>query len=173
MIHEVEGDILLTGADAIAHGVAANDPMSQGLAKALHERYPAMHKDFHHWCRRRHPKLGSAFLWSGAGHVRLINLLTQEGGYEHGSKPGGASTSSVNHALHALKKVVADEGLESVAPAAARDGSRRTRLERRAAADPQSARRRRCGHLRLRALHAGEQSRRAAPLSPCARVVAR
>jgi O-acetyl-ADP-ribose deacetylase (regulator of RNase III) len=115
MIHEVEGDILLTGAAAIAHGVAANDPMSQGLAKALHERYPAMHKDFHHWCRQQHPKLGSAFLWSGAGHVRLINLLTQEGGYAHGSKPGGASTSSVNHALHALKKVIADEGLESVA----------------------------------------------------------
>ena len=115
MIHEVEGDILLTGADAIAHGVAANDPMSQGLAKSLHERYPAMHKDFHHWCRQQHPKLGSAFLWSGAGHVRLINLLTQEGGYEHGSKPGGASTSSVNHALHALKKVISDEGLGSVA----------------------------------------------------------
>jgi len=115
MIHEVEGDILLTSAAAIAHGVAANDPMNQGLAKALHERYPAMHKDFHHWCRQQHPKLGSAFLWSGAGHVRLINLLTQEGGYEHGSKPGGASTSSVNHALHALKKVIVDEGLESVA----------------------------------------------------------
>jgi len=115
MIHEVEGDILLTGAEAIAHGVAANDPMTQGLAKALHERYPAMHKDFHHWCRQQHPKLGSAFLWSGAGHVRLINLLTQEGGYEHGSKSGEASVSSVNHALHALKKVIADEGLKSIA----------------------------------------------------------
>jgi O-acetyl-ADP-ribose deacetylase (regulator of RNase III) len=115
MIHEVEGDILLTGAEAIAHGVAANDPMNQGLAKALHERYPAMHKDFHHWCRQQHPKLGSAFIWSGAGHIRVINLLTQEGGYEHGSKPGGASVSSVNHALHALKKVIADESLGSVA----------------------------------------------------------
>ena len=45
----------------------------------------------------------------------MINLLTQEGGYEHGSKPGGASVSSVNHALHALKKVIADESLGSVA----------------------------------------------------------
>lgn len=115
MIHEVEGDILLSGADAIAHGVAANDPMNQGLAKALHERYPAMHKDFHHWCRQQHPKLGSAFIWSGARHVRVINLLTQEGGYEHGSKPAGATTASVNHALHALKKVIADERLASVA----------------------------------------------------------
>jgi len=115
MIHEVEGDILLTGADAIAHGVAANDPMNQGLAKTLHERYPAMHKDFHHWCRQQHPKLGSAFIWSGAGGVRVISLLTQEGGYEHGSKPSKASASSVNHALHALKKLIADEALASIA----------------------------------------------------------
>ena len=115
MIHEVEGDILLTGAAAIAHGVAANDPMNQGLAAALHERYPAMHKDFHHWCRQQHPKLGTAWIWSGAGGVRLINLITQEGGYEHGSKPARASVSSVNHALHALRKIIVDEKLGSIA----------------------------------------------------------
>jgi len=115
MIHEVEGDILQTGAAAIAHGVAANDPMKQGLAEALHKLYPAMHKDFHHWCRQQHPKLGSAWIWSGPGGVRVINLLTQEGGYEHGSKPAQASTSSVNHALRALRKIIADEKLASVA----------------------------------------------------------
>jgi O-acetyl-ADP-ribose deacetylase (regulator of RNase III) len=115
MIHEVEGDILLTRAAAIAHGVAANDPMKQGLAAALHERYPAMHKDFHHWCRQQHPKLGAAWIWSGAGGARLINLITQEGGYEHGSKPAGASVASVNHALRALRKLITDEKLASVA----------------------------------------------------------
>ena len=115
MIYEVAGDILHTGADAIAHGVAANDPMKQGLAAALHERYPAMHKDFHHWCRQHHPKLGSAWIWSGAGGVRIINLVTQEGGYEHGSKPAQATVASVNHSLRALKKIIADESLRSVA----------------------------------------------------------
>jgi O-acetyl-ADP-ribose deacetylase (regulator of RNase III) len=115
MIHEVEGDILLTRAAAIAHGVAANDPMKTGLAAALHERYPAMHKDYHHWCRQQHPKLGSAWIWSGAGGARLVNLITQEGGYEHGSKPAGASVSSVNHALRALRKIIADEKLASIA----------------------------------------------------------
>ena len=99
MIHEVEGDILLTSAEAIAHGVAANDPMNQGLAASLHENYPSMHKDFHHWCHLQHPKLGSAWIWSGAQGARIINLITQEGGYEHGSKPGKASVSSVNHSL--------------------------------------------------------------------------
>jgi O-acetyl-ADP-ribose deacetylase (regulator of RNase III) len=115
MIHEVAGDILHTQAGAIAHGVAANDPMKQGLAAALHDRYPAMHKDFHHWCSQQHPKLGSAWVWSGAGGVRIINLITQEGGYEHGSKPAAATVTTVNHALRALKKLIADEGLTSVA----------------------------------------------------------
>ncbi|HUQ52281.1 MAG TPA: macro domain-containing protein [Gammaproteobacteria bacterium] len=115
MIHDVEGDILETKAAAIAHGVAANDPMTQGLAAALHQRYPAMHKDFHHWCRQQHPKLGSAWVWSGAGGVRVIHLITQDGGYEHGSKPQHATLSSVNHALRALRKLIVKEHLASVA----------------------------------------------------------
>jgi O-acetyl-ADP-ribose deacetylase (regulator of RNase III) len=115
MLYEVEGDILETGAAAIAHGVAANDPMKQGLAAALHERFPAMHKDFHHWCRQQHPKLGSAWIWSGVGGIRIVNLLTQEGGYEHGSKPQKASATSVNHALRALRKIIVDEQLPSIA----------------------------------------------------------
>ena len=114
MIHEVEGDILLTGAQAIAHGVAPNDPMNQGLALSLHERYPAMHKDFHHWCHQQHPKPGEAWLWGGPENVRLVNLITQEGGYD-GQKPGKASTANVNHALRALKKLVAAENLTSLA----------------------------------------------------------
>ncbi len=115
MIHEVEGDILLSGAQVIAHGVAANDPMDQGLAEALHKNYPSMHKDFHHWCHQRHPKTGSAWIWSGAGGARVINLITQDGGYKHGSRPGKASISNVNHALRALKKLITKEGLVSVA----------------------------------------------------------
>jgi len=115
MIHEVEGDILLSTAEAIVHGVSANDPMDQGLALSLHNDYPSMHKDYHHWCHQQHPKLGSAWIWSGAGGARVINLITQEGGYEHGSKPGKASVSSVNHALRALRKLISKEGLSSVA----------------------------------------------------------
>lgn len=115
MIYEVAGDILLSSAEAIGHGVAANDPMTQGLAASLHERYPSMHKDFHHWCHQQHPKLGSAWIWSGAEGARIINLITQEGGYERGSKPGKASVSSVNHSLRALKKLIAEEGLSSIA----------------------------------------------------------
>lgn len=115
MIHEVEGDILLSEAQAIGHGVAANDPMNQGLALSLHERYPAMHKDFHHWCHQSGAKPGEAWVWGGAEGVRIINLLTQEGGQEAGSKPGKATEANVNHALRALKKIIQQEGFSSLA----------------------------------------------------------
>jgi O-acetyl-ADP-ribose deacetylase (regulator of RNase III) len=115
MIHEVEGDILLTDAEAIAHGVAANDPMNQGLAAALHADFPSMHKDFHRWCHHHQPKLGSAWIWSGAQGPRVINLITQTGGYEHGAKPGKATTASVNQALRSLRKLIEEEALDSVA----------------------------------------------------------
>jgi O-acetyl-ADP-ribose deacetylase (regulator of RNase III) len=115
MIHEVEGDILLTRAQAIAHGVAPLDPMNQGLAKALHEKYPAMHKDFHHWCHQRHPKPGEAWMWGGPEGIRIVNLLTQEGGYGHGARPGKATTATVNHALRALRKIAEKEQLASLA----------------------------------------------------------
>ena len=36
MIHLVEGDILLSHAQAIAQGVGINDPMDKGLALSLH-----------------------------------------------------------------------------------------------------------------------------------------
>ena len=114
MLHEVSGDILLSGA-VIAHGVAANDPMDQGLAQALHKDYPAMHKDYHHWCHTEQRKPGEAWIWSGADGKRIINLITQEGGYGHGAKPGKASTRSVNACLRSLKKLVAKEKLTAVA----------------------------------------------------------
>ena len=115
MIHEVEGDILLTKAQAIAHGIAANDPMNQGLALSLHEQYPAMHKDFHHWCHQNHPKPGEAWVWGGAEGARIVNLLTQDGGYGGGTRPGKATESIVNHSLRALKKIIAKEKFTSVA----------------------------------------------------------
>ena len=115
MIKQVEGDILLTKAQAIAHGVAAMDPMNQGLAKSLHEEYPAMHKDFHHWCHQHHPKPGTAWMWGGADGLRIVNLITQGGGYGHGGKPEPATIQYVNHALKALRKMATKEKFTSLA----------------------------------------------------------
>lgn len=63
MIQYVSGDILLSGAAAIAHGVAPNDDFKQGLALSLREQWPALYKDFRHYCKTTHPKEGG--LWPG------------------------------------------------------------------------------------------------------------
>lgn len=115
MIYEVEGDILLSKSPVIAHGVSANDPMNQGLALSLHRQYPAMHKDFHHWCHQHHPKPGEAWMWGSVGGIRVVNLVTQEGGYGHGARPGQASVQSVRKSLKALKKMAKKEKFPSIA----------------------------------------------------------
>lgn len=111
MIHQVSGDILLSRAQVLAHGVAANDPMKQGLALQLHEKYPAMHKDFHHWCRQKQPKPGDAWMWGGPGGVRIVSLLTQDGGYGHGARPEKATLKNVRDALRAPADMIASEGV--------------------------------------------------------------
>lgn len=115
MIYEVTGDILLTKANMIAHGVAANDPMNEGLSFALHDQYPAMHKDYHHWCHVNHPKPGAAWMWGTAGGVRIACLITQDGGYGHGARPEKATLKNVRHSLKELAKMIKKEQITSVA----------------------------------------------------------
>lgn len=115
MIKAVSGDILLTNTNFIAHGVAANDPMNQGLALQLRENYPSMHKDFHYWCHINHPKTGEAWEWCAADGIKIVNLLTQEGGHDKGSKPGKDTLPNVNHAIRELKKTIEKENVKSCA----------------------------------------------------------
>ncbi len=114
MIHEVSGDILLTKAQSIAHGVAPNDHFDQGLAAALHDKWPAMVKDFRHYVHETHPKPGELWTWGGFG-VRIFNLMTQEGKLAKGAKPGKAKASNVNHCLKRLRHVLEKEQIESIA----------------------------------------------------------
>lgn len=115
MIQEVAGDILHTKAEAIAHGVAPHDNFGTGLALALREQWPAMYKDFRHFCQLSPPKPGDLWTWSGVGGIRIVNLLTQEPPPNHGAKPGKATLEHVNHCLKALRKVIESEQLRSVA----------------------------------------------------------
>jgi O-acetyl-ADP-ribose deacetylase (regulator of RNase III) len=115
MIRYVSGDILMSSAKAVAHGVAPNDSFNQGLAHTLREHLPAMYKDFRHYCQTQHPKPGELWSWGGVEGMRLVALFTQDAAYEHGAKPGKASTANVNHALKAFAGVIHKEGWESVA----------------------------------------------------------
>jgi O-acetyl-ADP-ribose deacetylase (regulator of RNase III) len=115
MIHEVAGDILLSGANAIAHGVAPNDDFKQGLALTLREHWPAMCKDFKHFCHKDHPSPGEVWSWKGAGGPWILNLMTQEAPSFHGAHPGHAKTEYVNSALRALRKQIDELKLSSLA----------------------------------------------------------
>ena len=115
MIREKSGDILQTECLAIAHGVAPNDDFHSGLALQLREQWPAMYKDFRHYCHDRHPKEGELWMWSGVGGHRIICLFTQAAAYGHGKTPGKAHLEHVGHSLKALRHLIEKEKLESVA----------------------------------------------------------
>lgn len=115
MIKQVSGDILLSEAAAIAHGVAPDDDFKSELAAALRERWPAMYKDFRHFCHTHKARTGELWSWAGAGGVRIINLFTQEPSPHAGGHPGRASIENVNHCMRALHKEIEREGLASIA----------------------------------------------------------
>ena len=115
MIKEVTGDILLTGAQAIAHGVAPNDHFDRGLALSLREQYPAMAKDFRHYCHTFGPKAGDVWMWGTVDHLRIFNLMTQDPAKTLNGHPGHATMHNVNVCLHNLEKMIIEEGITSLA----------------------------------------------------------
>lgn len=114
MIRKVRGDILLTDAQAIAHGVAPHDHFNQGLALALRERHPAMAKDFRHYCHLQNPKAGHVWLWAGPERV-VINLMTQDPAPNARAKPGKATTHNINRALRELRTIISEQNISSIA----------------------------------------------------------
>jgi O-acetyl-ADP-ribose deacetylase (regulator of RNase III) len=114
VITKVRGDILLSDAQAIAHGIAPHDHFNQGLALALRERFPAMTKDFRHYCHQQNPKAGHAWLWAGPERV-IINLMTQEPAPDNKAHPGKATAHNINHALKELRGIIETEGISSIA----------------------------------------------------------
>ena len=114
MITRVRGDILLSEAQAIAHGIAPHDHFNQGLALALRERHPAMAKDFRHYCHQQNPKAGHAWLWAGPEKV-IVNLMTQEPAPDNRAHPGKATMHNIDHALKDLCRIIEKEGIVSIA----------------------------------------------------------
>lgn len=115
MLHEVAGDILLSKANAIAHGVSPTDHFNQGLALSLREQWPSMYKDFRHFEKQATPAPGGIWAWMGYGGQRVIALFTQAPGIGHGDHSGKASLTHVGHALKALSQFVVEERISSLA----------------------------------------------------------
>ena len=115
MIQEVTGDLLLSKAQAIAHGIAPHDDFKQGLALSLREQWPGMYKDFRHYCQTYNPKPGTLWSWKGPGSPIIINLFTQEPAEDHRGRPGKATVPNLNHAFQALKKELTSQQVSSLA----------------------------------------------------------
>ena len=120
MIKEVTGDILLSKADLLAHGISAQDPFDSGLALALRERWPSLVKDYRHDTRSKAIAAGDVWGWTGmqeeGGVRKIVNLVTQDTlGQGPSARPGKASVENVRHALQNLVKYVRAEGITSVA----------------------------------------------------------
>ncbi len=120
MIREVEGDILLSKAQVIAHGIAPQDHFDSGLALALRERWPSMVRDYRHASRSGVLNPGEIWSWTGVdaeGAPRsIVNLLTQDMQHEgRNARPAQANLENVGHCLRALAKYVTSEGVTSIA----------------------------------------------------------
>jgi O-acetyl-ADP-ribose deacetylase (regulator of RNase III) len=120
MFRKVAGDILLSKADVLAHGIAPQDHFDSGLALALRERWPSLVRDFRHAAHGANFAPGTIWAWAGVAEDgsprRIVNLLTQtmigEGG---NARPGKATLENVGHALKALAKYLKAEGIKSLA----------------------------------------------------------
>jgi len=115
MIYEVEGDIMMTRASVIVQGVAVNDPMTQGLARRLQERYPMMREAFQQWCEETDPEPGEVWMWGGADKQRIINLVTHPATDPALKRQGRPTKIAVLRAFRALNKLVLNERLFSLA----------------------------------------------------------
>lgn len=120
MIREVEGDILLSKAQLIAHGIAPQEHFDIGLALELRERWPSLVRDYRHAVHARVVQPGEMWAWAGVDDhgksVRIVNLITQNMvGQGPAAKPGKATLENVSHSLKALADFIQEEGISSVA----------------------------------------------------------
>jgi O-acetyl-ADP-ribose deacetylase (regulator of RNase III) len=115
MIKEVAGDILLTQAEAIAHGVAVDDDFKHGVGAQLKSNWPQMYKDFRHFCKTQSPKEGDVWAWKGPGGPVIFNLFTQSAPRTEGGIPGKASQTALHHALKNLNKELHEHSIKNLA----------------------------------------------------------
>lgn len=114
MLKEVTGDILLSTASAIAHGVAPHDNFKQGPPCAARTVARDV-QGFSPLLPDLQPQTGRGLVLEGAQFPVIINLFTQEPPTTDQDRPGKASLPNVNHALQALKKELQEHGVKSLA----------------------------------------------------------
>lgn len=114
MLYEVEGDLMLSRAQVIAQSVAVNDPMTQGLARKLHERFPAMVESFSRWCEQEQPEPGQIWLWGEPDKQQVVNLITHSAD-EDSKRQRRPKKIALNRCFRALNKLTLEQRFKSIA----------------------------------------------------------
>ncbi len=112
MITYTAGDILDDDAEAIVNTINCVGVMGKGLALAAKKRWPQMYVDYEAACYREEVRPGEMWVWAtgelfGTRHV--IGFPTKR----HWRAP--SQMGDIDAGLGALRRVIEDEGITSVA----------------------------------------------------------
>jgi hypothetical protein len=125
MLKEVTGDILLSTAGAIAHGIAPTTISSRAWPCRFVSSGRHVQR-FRHYCQTYNPKPGGAWSWKGPNSPVIINLFTQEAaGQRSGSSRKGHLTQRQSCAP-GIEEGTAGASGEERGAASSGNGSRRT-----------------------------------------------
>lgn len=105
---------MLSRAQVIVQGVSTNDPMTRGIGRKLHERYPAMVEAYNTWSAETQPEPGEVWSWLSTDNITIVNLITHEGD-EDPSRYGRPDKIAVNRAFRRLARLSTEERFKSMA----------------------------------------------------------
>jgi O-acetyl-ADP-ribose deacetylase (regulator of RNase III) len=109
------GDIFQSNCTAIVNAVNCIGVMGAGLALAFKRRYPAMNKDYIAVCKRRELRPGTMHVW---GNPEPNPSLNQPRFIINFPTKDDLSPSKIEYivdGLEALKKVILDKNIDSIA----------------------------------------------------------
>jgi len=103
----VEGDLFLSRAQTLAHGVNCRGKMGKGIAVEFRRRFPDMYQEYRRRCHHRLLKPGGYYL-EKTTDPWVLNLATQD-------RVGGAELAFVASCLQLLAQQHDREGITSIA----------------------------------------------------------
>ena len=106
-VHFLAGDLFLSGAQVLAHGVNCRGRMGAGIAQEFKRRWPRMFKEYRRRCHVGALVPGGMMLWCESTPW-ILNLATQD-------TSGGARLDAVDEALASLALNHQELGIRSVA----------------------------------------------------------
>lgn len=103
----VRGDLFLSEAQTLAHGVNCRGRMGAGIAVEFRRRFPKMYKEYRQRCHHEELRPGDLLLWKESTPW-VLNLATQD-------RTSGATIAFVEECLTGLARGRANDGITSLA----------------------------------------------------------